>query len=143
MDQEKFTAFLKDIYYPRLSFHRLRARRNHHIYLRLQWAMLILALANAILVALQPFFSWIWLKVLAIVCAIPVATLATVLKTFNYQEKWAQHGKAYYDLEKEYNLYLAGAGNYSTEPDKEGYFVLQVQGILSQALAANPYMTVP
>ena len=91
---------------------------------------------------MQPFFSFIWIKVLALVCSITIASLAVVLKTFNYQEKWSLITE-FNDLEEEYDIYLAGGEKYSEEQDKESYFILRVRGILNQANATNPYATVP
>jgi Protein of unknown function (DUF4231) len=143
MKLDRFNAFLENTYIPKKDFYYQRARYHQRTYQNLQWLTIGLSLANAILVGVQPFFSFIWIKVLAMVCSITVASLAVVLKTFNYQEKWAAYNKTFNDLEKEYDIYLAGGEKYSKEQDKESYFILRVHGILDQANATNPYTTVP
>jgi hypothetical protein len=143
MKPDKFNAFLDNTYIPKRNFYYQRARYHQRTYQVLQWLTIGLSLANAILVGLQPFFSSLWLKVLAVVCSITIASLAVILKTFNYQEKWANYNKTFNDLEAEYDIYLANGEKYSEEADKESYFILRVRGILNQANATNPYTTVP
>jgi hypothetical protein len=141
MKSDKFNNFLDKMYFPKKNFYYQRARYHQRTYRNLQWLMIGLSLANAILVGIQPFFSFIGLKVLAVICSILVASLATILKTFNYQEKWAAYNKTLNALEREYDVYQAGGDKYSEEPDKESYFILRVHGILDQANESNPYAT--
>ena len=143
MDVNKFESFLQERYEPELEHYRKRAILNQRQYKQLEWGMIIFSLASAVAVALEAFFDWVPLKVFAAIIAILVTGLATILKTFNYQEKWAFYRKMCNDLENEWDLYQAEAERYKQEKDKEQYFVMRIRAILDQGVNTMPNLTLP
>ncbi len=105
--------------------------------------MIVFSLISAVTVALEAFFNRLPLKVFAAVMTILVSGLATVLKTFSYQEKWALYRKMCNDLENEWDLYEARVGDYEKIDDKEQYFVMRIRALLDQSNTTIYNLTLP
>jgi hypothetical protein len=143
MDADKFEHFLKERYKRELNHYRQRAHSNQLQYKQLQWSLIILSLISAIAVALEAFFDWLPLRVLAAIITIMVSGLATILKTFSYQEKWAFYCKMCNELENEWDLYQAGTERYKQVDDKEQYFVMRIRALLDQGINTMHNLTLP
>src|SRR6266700_2113116 len=126
MNKEDFDAFLKRRYYPALARYKNRAFSNQQMYKRLQWITIIISVITAMLIGSEQFFDWTAIKLTALGTSVLVTGLATALKTFSYQEKWAFYNKMSTDLENEFDLYKSVSTIYSTESDKEAYFVSKI-----------------
>jgi hypothetical protein len=143
MDMDKFETFRKERYERELEDYHQRAYSNQQQYKQLQWALVILSIVSAVAVSLEAFFDWLLLKVFAAIIVIVVSGLATVLKTFSYQEKWAFYRKMCHDLENEWDIYQAGAERYEQVEDKEQYFVMRIRALLDQGINTMSNLTLP
>lgn len=73
-------------------------------------------------------------KLLSLIISVAVVILASLIKTFNYQEKWVNYSIIYHDLESEIAHFYAGVGAYaSADIDTESLFKSNVESILSRA----------
>ena len=133
MDKEDFEKFLQDRYYPALQHYYSRAFRNQQIYRWIEWAIIGLSLVTAILVAIEGFFDWLYLKLSAVVTSVIVTSLAAALKTLNSQAKSAFYSKVCNRLENEYDIYKSGSEVYESTDNKESFFVIRVRAILNEA----------
>ncbi|SRR5258708_1754549 len=143
MDKEAFDDFLKRRYYSALIQYKNRAFSNQQMYKRLQWFTIVLSVITAILVGSEQFFNWTPIKLLALATSVIVSGLATALKTFSYQEKWALYNKISTDLENEFDSYKSSSGSYADESDKESLFVSKIIAILNERAASMLYATIP
>lgn len=143
MDKELFDDFMKRRYRPALARYKNRAFSNQQMYKKLQWFTIITSVVTAMLVGSEQFFDWPPIKLVALGASVVVSGLATALKTFSYQEKWAFYNKMSTELENKFDIYKANTGPYTKEADKESFFISKIIDILNEGTDGMLYATIP
>ena len=143
MEQEKFQRFLEKTFEPTRQQFRRRAFANQRSYRWLLWGMTLCSAVSAIAVGWEAFFDWFPLKVFAGTITILVTLLAGALKTFGFQEKATLYSHHLNELNNEWDLFDATAGDYARADDPRQYFVVRTRAFLGEWAKATPSMTVP
>ena len=130
MDSETFKEYLEKRYYDQLSYYEKSSGRNQKKYKNFQWVLIILSALTPVLAALNEDFK---LQFLVVIVSAIVAILTTGLKTFQYQELWANYRATCEQLKPEIHYYNFNVGPYGmTGVDKEALFISRVETILDK-----------
>jgi hypothetical protein len=130
MDSETFQNYLDNRYYEQLNYYRNSSGKNQKKYRYFQWALIILSASTPVLAALN---SDIGLQYLVVGVSAIVAILTTGLKTFQYQELWANYRATAEQLKPEIHYYNFNVGPYGVAcVDKEALFISRVEAILDK-----------
>lgn len=130
MDSETFKAYLEKRYYDQLSYYEKSSGRNQKKYKNFQWVLIILSALTPVLAALNEDFK---LQFLVVIVSAIVAILTTGLKTFQYQELWANYRATCEQLKPEIHYYNFNVGPYGVAGvDKEAIFISRVETILDK-----------
>jgi hypothetical protein len=131
MDSETFKEYLEKRYYDQLNYYEKSSGRNQKKYKNFQWILIILSALTPVLAAIDSEKFNIQ-YVVVIVSAI-VAILTTGLKTFQYQELWANYRATCEQLKPEIHYYNFNVGPYGMQGvDKEALFISRVETILDK-----------
>lgn len=127
MDPATFNEYLEKRYYDQLNYYEKSSGINQKKYKNFQWVLIILSALTPVLAAMD------WEKIVVIVVSAIVAILTTGLKTFQYQELWANYRATCEQLKPEIHYYNFGVGPYGTAGiDKESLFISRVEAILDK-----------
>jgi hypothetical protein len=130
MDSASFNEYLEKRYYDQLSYYEKSSGRNQKKYKNFQWVLIILSALTPVLAALNEDFK---LQFLVVIVSAIVAILTTGLKTFQYQELWANYRATCEQLKPEIHYYNFNVGPYGAEGvDKEALFISRVETILDK-----------
>jgi len=129
MDKTTFEKYLEERYYAQMKYYGATSTKNQKWYKLFQWALIILSALAPVLAALHG--NSMNTNIYVVVVSSIVAILTTGLKTFNYQESWANYRSTHEKLKPEIHYYEFNIGPYgATGVDKESLFVTRVEGIL-------------
>ncbi|HRH38875.1 MAG TPA: DUF4231 domain-containing protein [Flavobacteriales bacterium] len=132
MDTQAFADYLKTRYFDQLSYYDSAAQKNQKRYRTFQWVVIVLAALTPVLAALDGRLT-ISLQVPVVVISATVAILTTGLKTFNYQELWANYRSTHEQLKPEIHYYNLRVGPYAgADVNRERTFVARVEAILDK-----------
>ena len=109
MDSESFKNYLDSRYYDQLNYYKNSSGKNQKKYRQFQWVLIILSASTPVLAALDPDFE---LQYLVVGVSALVAILTTSLKTFQYQELWANYRATAEQLKPEIHYYNFNVGPY-------------------------------
>ena len=131
MDSKTFQEYLDKRYYDQLNYYEKSSGRNQKRYKNFQWILIILSALTPVLAAMDlnsfPF------NYLVIIISALVAILTTGLKTFQYQELWANYRTTCEQLKPEIHYYNFNVGPYGASGvDKEALFISRVETILDK-----------
>jgi len=131
MDSETFKEYLKGRYYDQLNFYDKSSGRNQKKYKNFQWVLIILSALTPILAAMKlENFNF---QIPVIIISALVAILTTGLKTFQYQELWANYRATCEQLKPEIHYYNFNVGPYGMPgANKEALFISRVEAILDK-----------
>lgn len=130
MDSETFKEYLKTRYFDQLEYYEKSSGRNQKKYKNFQWVLIILSALTPVLAALNDDFK---LQFLVVIVSAVVAILTTGLKTFQYQELWANYRATCEQLKPEIHYYNFSVGPYGVAGvDKEVLFISRVETILDK-----------
>ena len=128
MDEQEFTAYLKDRYEDQIGWYDGKAAWNKRMYKRFQWIVIVLSAVTPVLIAMG-LEETRWP---AVAISAMVAILTTGLKTFKYQENWINYRTTCETLRKEIHFLHSQAGEYGQAEDRESLFVERVEGLISR-----------
>jgi len=130
MNTENFKDYLDNRYYDQLNYYQKSSGKNQKKYRYFQWVLIILSASAPILAALDKEFG---LQYLVVIVTAIVAILTTGLKTFQFQELWANYRATGEQLKPEIHYYDFGVGPYGMPGvDKEALFISRVEAILDK-----------
>lgn len=130
MDSDTFKEYLEKRYYDQLNYYEKSSGRNQKKYKNFQWVLIILSALTPVLAALNEDFK---LQFLVVIVSAIVAILTTGLKTFQYQELWANYRATCEQLKPEIHYYNFNVGPYGVAGvDKEALFISRVETILDK-----------
>jgi len=130
MDNTTFKNYLDNRYYDQLNYYEKSSGKNQKKYRYFQWVLIILSASTPVLAALNPDFE---LQYLVVGVSAIVAILTTGLKTFQYQELWANYRATSEQLKPEIHYYNFNVGPYGMPGiDKEALFISRVETILDK-----------
>jgi hypothetical protein len=130
MDKEAFEKYLAERYYDQLNYYERTSGKNQNKYRYFQWVLIILSASTPVLAALDKDFM---LQYLVVGVSAIVAILTTGLKTFQYQELWANYRATAEQLKPEIHYYKFNVGPYGMPAvDKESLFISRVETILDK-----------
>ncbi len=131
MDSKTFQEYLDKRYYDQLNYYEKSSGRNQKRYKNFQWILIILSALTPVLAALE--LAGFPLNMLVIIVSALVAILTTGLKTFQYQELWANYRTTCEQLKPEIHYYNFNVGPYGIAGvDKESLFISRVETILDK-----------
>src|SRR5665648_1231593 len=131
MDSETFKEYLEKRYYDQLNFYDKSSGRNQKKYRYFQWILIILSAITPVLAALDR--ETFKLLFVVVVISADVAIVTTGLKTFQYQELWANYRATCEQLKPEIHYYNFNVGPYGLAGvDKESLFISRVETILDK-----------
>jgi len=138
MDKAAFDDYVENRYQKQMEYYSKSSSKNQKKYKQFQWILIVLSAATPVLAALSgksiKFNGVLYsldLQILVIVVSAIVAILTTGLKTFGYQELWANYRSTYEKLKHEIYYYNFSVGPYSEKGiNRESLFVTRVETIL-------------
>ncbi|MHC1778222.1 MAG: DUF4231 domain-containing protein [Lentimicrobium sp.] len=131
MDREAFSHYLENRYEGQMNYYKSANRKNQTRYRQFQWTLIVLSAIAPVITAL--ITRWPHLQIAAVVVTALVAILTTGLKTFQYQELWANYRAIFEQLKPEIHYYNFSVGPYGAAGvDKESLFVARVETILDK-----------
>lgn len=143
MEKEAFDDYVANRYRKQMEYYSKTSAKNQKKYNTFQWVLIILSALTPVLAALSSV-TWSgneatktivpqFLQILLVVISSIVAILTTGLKTFQYQELWANYRTTYEQLKPEIYYYDFSVGPYSEAGvDKESLFVTRIESILNK-----------
>lgn len=137
MDKTDFDKYVKDRYTDQVNWYNQKACKNQKNYILTQAILIIFAALTPVIVTLQG--KYLENEILfwaSIVTSAVVAILATVQKTFRYQENWINYRATCETLRKEYYLYQGEVDNYESTENKERMFIDRVETIIARETSA-------
>ncbi|HZK95950.1 MAG TPA: DUF4231 domain-containing protein [Prolixibacteraceae bacterium] len=108
MDSETFKEYLEKRYYDQLNFYDKSSGRNQKKYRYFQWILIILSAITPVLAALDR--ETFKLLFVVVVISADVAILTTGLKTFQYQELWANYRATCEQLKRRSTIIISMLG---------------------------------
>jgi len=131
MDSETFKEYLEKRYYDQLNFYEKSSVRNQKKYRNFQWVLIILSALTPVLAAID--WEKFDLQIVVVIISSIVAILTTGLKTFQYQELWANYRATCEQLKPEIHYYNFNVGSYGLAGvNKEALFISRVETILDK-----------
>lgn len=131
MDSTSFNEYLEKRYYDQLNYYRGSSSKNQKKYKNFQWVLIVLSALTPVLVAMD--LKKYGLDIIVIIISSLVAILTTGLKTFQYQELWANYRATAEQLKPEIHYYNFNVGPYGISGvDKEALFISRVEAILDK-----------
>lgn len=131
MDSSTFNEYLEKRYYDQLNYYEKSSGRNQKKYKNFQWVLIILSALTPVLAAMD--LAEFHLNIVVIIVSALVAILTTGLKTFQYQELWANYRATCEQLKPEIHYYNFNVGPYGMAGvDKEALFISRVETILDK-----------
>jgi hypothetical protein len=143
MDKAAFDDYVETRYKKQMEFYSKASAKNQDKYKRFQWILIVLSALTPVLAALNGI-TWLHegktylftsqlIQILVVIVSSFVAILTTALKTFQYQELWANYRTTYEQLKPEIHYYDFSVGPYGA-PDinKESLFVSRVETLLNK-----------
>lgn len=131
MDSTSFNEYLEKRYYDQLNYYRGSSSKNQKKYKNFQWILIVLSALTPVLVAMD--LSKYNLDIIVIIVSSLVAILTSGLKTFQYQELWANYRATSEQLKPEIHYYNFNVGPYGISGvDKEALFISRVEAILDK-----------
>ena len=133
MDTKEFQKYLDERYYNQIEWYDARSSQCQRWYEQSQFALIVFSAMTPALIAIDwrsspsSLLSW-----LPIVTSILVAILASILKTFKFQENWISYRTTCETLKKEIHFFEAEAGEYADSEDKQALFVERVENLISR-----------
>ncbi|MCK4796255.1 MAG: DUF4231 domain-containing protein [Spirochaetes bacterium] len=133
MNKDDFQKYINERYYDQINWYDENSLKNKNYYETFQGALIVFSAITPVLIAIQmdPIMSS-YLKWLPIFTSVFVAILASILKTFKYQEKWLNYRTISETLKKEIHFYNANIDDYYGVEDKEALFIERVESIISR-----------
>lgn len=133
MDQDKFNKYLEERYHSQIDWYDNNSLKNKKIYEKLQFGLIIFSASTPVFIAIQMYPSThSWLKWIPIFTSVIVAILASVIKTFKFQENWLNYRTICETLKKELYFFEANIGDYKDVETKEALFVEKVENLISR-----------
>jgi hypothetical protein len=134
MQKTEFEEYVNGRYCEQVRWYDRKSIDNKRWYLCLEWGLIIIAAVTPILVMmhLTPLSRYHFLNWLPVVTSGLVAVLASALKTFKFQENWANYRTTCETLRKEIHLYRFGVGAYAAADEREKFFVERVESLISR-----------
>lgn len=133
MDQDKFRKYLEDRYYSQIDWYDKKSLKNKKLYEILQLGLLIFSALTPVFIAIEMHPSTnSWLKWVPIFTSVFVAILASVIKTFKFQENWLNYRTICETLKKELYFFEADIGDYKDVGTKEALFIERVENLISR-----------
>jgi hypothetical protein len=134
MEKTEFEKYLEERYLDQVRWYDQKSLWNQRWYIRLQWGLIILSAFTPVLVVihlttLPQHYLLNWLPVIT---SVLVAILASSLKTFEFQENWANYRTTCETLKKEIYLCRASVGVYVGASERETLFVERVEALISR-----------
>ncbi len=135
MDKDNFQKYLNDRYYDQINWYDQKSISNQRVYKKLQFSLIVLSSLTPILIIIEKLemarnLSWLfWLPAST---AVVVAIIASLIKTFRFQESWINYRTTCETLKKEKYLYDAEVGEYQKVEGKEALFVERVESLISR-----------
>ena len=131
MDKESFNQYIENRYQKQMDFYRSSSGKNQKKYKYFQWILIVLSAIAPVLTAL--ITKWPNLQISVVIITALVAILTTGLKTFQYQELWANYRATYEQLKPEIHYYNFNVGPYGASGiNNESLFVTRVEAILDK-----------
>jgi len=131
MDKEVFKDYVENRYKNQMSYYSKASGKNQKRYKQFQWVLIIFSAITPILAAFDG--KWVSLQIPVVFVSAIVAILTAGLKTFQYQEMWANYRATNELLKPEIYYYNFSVGPYAEEGiDKETLFVSRVETILDK-----------
>ena len=119
MDNTAFKDYLEKRYYDQTNYYDKASGKNQKKYRQFQWILIVLSALTPVLAALDGT-NGLKLQFLVVIISALVAILTTGLKTFQYQELWANYRCTNELLKPEIFYYNFNVGPYGEEGiDKE------------------------
>lgn len=133
MDKDDFQKYINERYDDQITWYDKNSLKNKNYYEIFQGALIIFSAITPVLIAIQmdPIISS-YLKWFPIFTSVFVAILASILKTFKYQEKWLNYRTISETLKKEIHFYNGNIDDYDGVEDKEALFIGRVESIISR-----------
>jgi len=136
MKKETFNEYLENRYYDQLNYYEKSSGKNQKKYRNFQWILIILSALTPVLAAINENYN---LQYLVVIVSAVVAILTTGMKTFQYQELWANYRTTCEQLKPEIHYYNFSIGPYGEKGvDKESLFISRVEGILDKERQSWP-----
>jgi len=131
MEKEAFNQYLENRYQKQMDYYSRSSGKNQKRYKYFQWILIVLSAIAPVLTAL--ITKWASLQIAVVVITALVAILTTGLKTFQYQELWANYRATYEQLKPEIHYYNFSVGPFGAAGvNKEALFVTRVEAILDK-----------
>ena len=133
MNKDDFQKYIDERYYDQIKWYDEKSEKNKKLYEKFQFGLIIFSAITPVLIAIQmdPIISS-YLKWFPIITSVFVAILASVLKTFKYQENWLNYRTISETLKKEIHFYNGNIDDYDGVEDKEALFIGRVESIISR-----------
>lgn len=133
MNKDDFQKYIDEKYYDQIKWYDEKSEKNKNLYEKFQFGLIIFSAITPVLIAIQmdPIISS-YLKWFPIITSVFVAILASVLKTFKYQENWLNYRTISETLKKEIHFYNGNIDDYDGVEDKEALFIGRVESIISR-----------
>lgn len=128
MNKVDFERYLEDRYNNQMNWYAQKARHNKKMHTYMQTLVIIFSVITPTLVVIGEG----WLRWFAVVSSGIVAIVATLLKTFKYQENWINYRTTRETLKKEIHYYKAKLFGYEEAEDPEALFVKRVEAVISR-----------
>ena len=135
---ESIDVYIESRFIPQLAAFTSNRNRNAIAYSVCQYALVIVAAVATGLVSLSYIYQTgyfnVVTKIAALAASVMVTILTSLIKTFNYQEKWINYSIIQSDLEGEIARFYAGVGEYATTAAKRNaLFKANIEAILIRA----------
>ena len=142
MDKADFDEYINGRYLEQIRWYDSKALWSKKWFSRFQWGTIILSALMPVLIAVDLVPGYDFLEWIPILTSVAVAVLSSGLKTFKFQERWVHYRTTCEVLKREFHLYQAGVGEYSSNAnratllvDKDALFVERVESLLAQERA--------
>lgn len=135
MDTDKFNKYIAERYNPQIGWYDRKSMYNQKLYKRLQFLLIVFSSLTPILIIiekLEQLQAISWLYWVPTSTAVMVAILASVIKTYRFQENWINYRTTCETLRKEYYYYEANLDEYKAAEDTESLFVERVESLISR-----------
>ncbi|UCC19838.1 MAG: DUF4231 domain-containing protein [Promethearchaeota archaeon] len=134
MDESEFEKYLKERYKNQISWYEKRSKSCKNWFRYLEIVLIICSAMTPILIVIdyisEAFTTLRWISILTSVLTV---VLASLIRTFKFQEHWINYRTTVELLKKEQYYFKANANEYGTVQDKKALFVKRVENLISQA----------
>lgn len=134
MDESEFEKYLEERYNDQIGWYETKSADNKKKYQIFELILIIVSSLTPVLIVIDFIAeTLIILRWISVITSVLTVITASLLRSFEFHEKWLNYRTTAELLKKEIYYYKANTEEYAQAEDKEALFVDRVENLISKS----------